>query len=33
MSGAKPGDLLRVVLDTNVYFSAFHSARGVLFEL
>jgi hypothetical protein len=33
MSAAKPGDLLRVVLDTNVYFSAFHSVPGVLFEL
>jgi putative PIN family toxin of toxin-antitoxin system len=33
MSAARPGDLLRVVLDTNVYFSAFHSARGVPFEL
>jgi len=33
MSAARPGDLLRVVLDTNVYFSAFHSARGVPFEI
>ena len=33
MSAARPGDLLKVVLDTNVYFSAFHSARGTPFEL
>jgi predicted nucleic acid-binding protein len=33
MSAARPGDLLRVVLDTNVYFSAFHNPRGVPFEL
>jgi predicted nucleic acid-binding protein len=33
MSAAKPGALLRVVLDTNVYFSAFSSTRGVSFEL
>jgi putative PIN family toxin of toxin-antitoxin system len=33
MSAAKPGGLLKVVLDTNVYFSAFNGARGVPFEL
>jgi putative PIN family toxin of toxin-antitoxin system len=33
MSAAKPGGQLRVVLDTNVYFSAFNSTRGVPFEL
>ena len=33
MSAAKPGGLLNVVLDTNVYFSAFSSTRGVPFEL
>lgn len=33
MSGAKPGGLLKVVLDTNVYFSAFGRARGAPFEL
>jgi putative PIN family toxin of toxin-antitoxin system len=33
MSAAKPGSLLRVVLDTNVYFSAFSSTKGVPFEL
>src|ERR1700694_727746 len=33
MSAAKPGGLLRVVLDTNVYFSAFSSTRGVRFQL
>jgi putative PIN family toxin of toxin-antitoxin system len=33
MSGAKSGGLLKVVLDTNVYFSAFNSTRGVPFEL
>src|SRR5580693_1686075 len=33
MSAAKPGGLLNVVLDTNVYFSAFNSTRGVPFEL
>lgn len=33
MSAAKPGGLLKVVLDTNVYFSAFNSTRGVPFEL
>jgi putative PIN family toxin of toxin-antitoxin system len=33
MSAGKPGDLLRVVLDTNVYFSAFNSTRGVPFDL
>jgi uncharacterized protein len=33
MSTARPGGPLRVVLDTNVYFSAFNSARGVPFEL
>jgi putative PIN family toxin of toxin-antitoxin system len=33
MSTARPGGPLRVVLDTNVYFSAFKGARGVPFEL
>jgi hypothetical protein len=33
MSAARPGHLLRVVLDTNVYYSAYHSSRGVPFEL
>ena len=33
MSAARPGGLLKVVLDTNVYFSAFNSRRGVPFEL
>jgi putative PIN family toxin of toxin-antitoxin system len=33
MSVAKPGGPLKVVLDTNIYFSAFHSTRGVSFEL
>jgi putative PIN family toxin of toxin-antitoxin system len=33
MSAARSGDLLRVVLDTNVYFSAFYSTRGVPCEL
>jgi putative PIN family toxin of toxin-antitoxin system len=33
MSAAKHGGQLRVVLDTNVYFSAFNSTRGVPFEL
>jgi uncharacterized protein len=33
MSAARPGGLLKVVLDTNVYFSAFKGGRGVPFEL
>ncbi len=33
MSAAKHGGQLKVVLDTNVYFSAFHSTHGVPFEL
>jgi putative PIN family toxin of toxin-antitoxin system len=33
MSAARPGSLLKVVLDTNVYFSAFNSTRGAPFEL
>ena len=33
MSAAKPGGLLKVVLDTNVYFSAFNTGHGVPFEL
>jgi hypothetical protein len=33
MSAARPIGLLNVVLDTNVYFSAFASGRGVPFEL
>jgi putative PIN family toxin of toxin-antitoxin system len=33
MSTARPGGPLKVVLDTNVYFSAFRGARGVGFEL
>ena len=33
MSAAKPGSLLKVVLDTNVFFSAFSSTRGVPYEL
>jgi putative PIN family toxin of toxin-antitoxin system len=33
MSAAKPDSRLKVVLDTNVYFSAFNSTRGVPFEL
>lgn len=33
MSSAKPEGRLKVVLDTNVYFSAFHSTRGVPHEL
>lgn len=33
MSAAKPGALLRVVLDTNVYFAAFNSTRGVPFKV
>jgi putative PIN family toxin of toxin-antitoxin system len=33
MSAAKPGGLLKVVLDTNVYFSAFTTTRGVPFDL
>jgi putative PIN family toxin of toxin-antitoxin system len=33
MSAEKPGDLLKVVLDTNVYFSGFSSTRGVAFQL
>ena len=33
MSTARPGAPLKVVLDTNVYFSAFRGTRGVPFEL
>ena len=33
MSAARPGSLLKVVLDTNVYFSAFNSTRVAPFEL
>jgi len=33
MSTEKPGAPPKVVLDTNVYFSAFNSARGVPYEL
>jgi putative PIN family toxin of toxin-antitoxin system len=33
MSTARPGGPLKVVLDTNVYFSAFKGTRGVPFEL
>jgi uncharacterized protein len=33
MSVARAAGLLKVVLDTNVYFSAFTSTRGVPFEL
>jgi uncharacterized protein len=33
MSTARPGGPLKVVLDTNVYFSAFKGVRGVPFEL
>jgi uncharacterized protein len=33
MSAVKPAGPLRIVLDTNVYFSAFNSTRGVPFKL
>jgi predicted nucleic acid-binding protein len=33
MSDPKHGGVLRVVLDTNLYFSAFKGGRGVPFEL
>ena len=33
MSAARPGGLFRVVLDTNVYFSAPHRTQGAPFEL
>ena len=33
MSTARPGGPLKVVLDTNVYFSAFKGTRGVPFEI
>ena len=33
MSAARPAGQLKAVLDTNVYFSAFSSTRGVPFEL
>ncbi len=33
MSGARTVGLLKVVLDTNVYISAFHGVHGVPFQL
>ena len=33
MSAERNADLLKVVFDTNIYFSAFNSTRGVPFEL
>ena len=33
MSAGRPAGQLKAVLDTNVYISAFNSARGVAFEL